>query len=204
MVISSFNWSLKGPGFYVDVGAHHPFRFNNTYLLYRNGWSGINIDAMPGSMTLFDRKRPRDTNLEVAISDRLQVLNYHTYKETALNTFDEAKVEEYKATIPQCPVQSVRPIRTRRLDEVLDEAVSPGQPVHLLTIDVEGLDLCVLRSNDWDRWRPQLVVAEDDDLRDLDALTQSDLVTEMGEWGYRFYAKLLDSIFFVPREFGGF
>ena len=54
-------------GFYVDVGAHHPFRFSNTYLLYKRGWRGINIDAMPGSMRLFRKFRPRDTNIECGV-----------------------------------------------------------------------------------------------------------------------------------------
>ena len=40
-------------GFYVDVGAHHPSRFSNTYFFYLRGWRGINIDAMPGSMAAF-------------------------------------------------------------------------------------------------------------------------------------------------------
>lgn len=34
-------------GFYVDVGAHHPKRFLNTYVFYKSGWRGINIHAMP-------------------------------------------------------------------------------------------------------------------------------------------------------------
>ncbi len=48
-----YSWSMDDnspSGFYVDVGAHDPFRFSNTYLFYRLGWSGINIDAAPGSM----------------------------------------------------------------------------------------------------------------------------------------------------------
>ena len=36
-------------GFYVDVGAHHPKRFSNTYFFYRKGWRGINVEPMPGS-----------------------------------------------------------------------------------------------------------------------------------------------------------
>lgn len=56
-------------GFYVDVGAHHPFRFSNTYLFYKQGWRGINIDAMPGSMTLFHRFRPRDINIECGVAN---------------------------------------------------------------------------------------------------------------------------------------
>lgn len=55
-------------GFYVDVGAHHPFRFSNTYYFYKRGWSGINIDAMPNSMALFKRFRPRDINIECGVS----------------------------------------------------------------------------------------------------------------------------------------
>lgn len=55
-------------GFYVDVGAHHPFRFSNTYLFYKQGWRGINIDAMPGSMKLFDRFRPRDINIQCGVA----------------------------------------------------------------------------------------------------------------------------------------
>ena len=55
-------------GFFVDVGAHHPFRYSNTYLFYKKGWRGINIDATPGSMREFEKYRPADINLEVAVS----------------------------------------------------------------------------------------------------------------------------------------
>jgi len=55
-------FSGKEKGFYVDIGAHHPLRLSNTYLFYKKGWSGINIDAMPGSMKIFNKKRRRDIN----------------------------------------------------------------------------------------------------------------------------------------------
>src|SRR3954447_19241521 len=55
-------------GLYVDVGAHHPRRFSNTHLLPARAWRGINIDATPGSIVAFRRERPRDINLEVAIT----------------------------------------------------------------------------------------------------------------------------------------
>ena len=54
----------KKNGFYIDIGAHHPIRFSNTYLFYKKGWRGINIDAMPGSMDLFNKIRSRDINIE--------------------------------------------------------------------------------------------------------------------------------------------
>ena len=57
----------KPTGFYVDVGAHHPKKYSNTYRLYRRGWRGINIDANPGSMVEFRRVRPRDINVEAGV-----------------------------------------------------------------------------------------------------------------------------------------
>ena len=56
-------------GFYVDVGAHHPKRFSNTYFFYKKGWYGINIDATPGIMENFKKMRKRDINLNIGISD---------------------------------------------------------------------------------------------------------------------------------------
>ena len=76
-------------GFYVDVGAHHPKRFSNTFFFYKKGWSGINIDAMPNSMRLFNEIRPRDTNLEIPISDKKQKLKYYMFNEPALNGFSK-------------------------------------------------------------------------------------------------------------------
>ena len=64
-------------GFYVDVGAHHPRRFSNTCFFYKRGWRGINIDALPGSMKVFQKLRPHDINLELAVSEREQVLTYY-------------------------------------------------------------------------------------------------------------------------------
>ena len=58
-----FEWQEQG--FYIDVGAHHPTRFSNTYKFYKRGWTGINVDAMPGSMTAFNRLRPKDINIEL-------------------------------------------------------------------------------------------------------------------------------------------
>jgi hypothetical protein len=56
----------RDPGFYVDVGAHHPQRFSNTYAFYLAGWRGLNIEPRPGSLSLFQRLRPRDINLNLA------------------------------------------------------------------------------------------------------------------------------------------
>ena len=91
----------QSTGFYVDVGAHHPKRYSNTYSFYKRGWRGINIDALPGSMKVFQKLRPRDINLEIAISEKEQILTYYMFNEPALNGFSKTistkrQTEEYQ------------------------------------------------------------------------------------------------------------
>lgn len=149
----------KKKGFYIDVGAHHPTRFSNTYHFYQNGWYGINIDAMPGSMKLFDIMRPRDTNLEIPISEVRQKLTYYAFNEPALNTFSE---EEMKLKDGQNGyfVTEKLSLQTERLTDVLDKYLPYGQSIDFLSIDVEGLDFQVLQSNDWQKYMPVVVLVE--------------------------------------------
>lgn len=145
-------------GFFVDVGAHHPSRFSNTRLLYDRGWSGVNIDALPGSMAEFNRRRPRDVNLEIGIGRAAGAMKYFQFAEPALSTFHEGT-----ALLRQqagCRLQQVVRIDVLPLRDVLDRHVQPGQRIDLLNIDVEGLDLDVLESADWAKHRPAVVCVE--------------------------------------------
>ena len=64
----------KSNKFYVDVGCYHPLHLNNTYLLYKKGWRGINIDVSKYSIDLFNFIRPDDMNIEAAISNNQNYL----------------------------------------------------------------------------------------------------------------------------------
>ncbi len=64
-------FSDKNDGFFVDVGCFHPTRMNNTYLLYKKGWRGINIDLSQFSIDLFNYLRPEDINITSAVSDKI-------------------------------------------------------------------------------------------------------------------------------------
>jgi FkbM family methyltransferase len=150
----------KADGFYVDVGAHHPIRFSNTYLLYRRGWRGINIDAAPGSMNEFRRLRPDDINLECLISDNAEARRFYLFNEPALNTGEPALAKERDEQQSQYNVIGTTILKPRTLASILKEHLPPGRRIDLLNVDVEGLDLDVLRSNDWHRFRPTVILAE--------------------------------------------
>ncbi|MHB8276109.1 MAG: FkbM family methyltransferase [Candidatus Humimicrobiaceae bacterium] len=146
-------------GFYVDIGAHHPKRFSNTYYFYKIGWNGINIDAMPGSMHIFNKIRPRDVNLEIAISENIEELDYYAFNEPAFNGFlknesvGKIKKDGYNLLFS-------RKIKTKTLAEVLNLYLKNESKIDFMSIDVEGLDLEVLQSNDWDRYKPDVLLVE--------------------------------------------
>jgi len=70
-LIVNYIFKDKKKGFYLDIGAQHPISNNNTYLLFKRGWSGINIDLDKKNIELFDIIRPKDINLNYAISSSI-------------------------------------------------------------------------------------------------------------------------------------
>ncbi len=182
------------PGFYVDVGAHHPTRFSNTYAFYLHGWNGINIDASPGSMEIFRQLRSRDVNIEVGIGDADAQAAFFMYEEAALNTFDPERVA-YLDRVSSHRVRETRNVPIRRLADVLAEYCPAGQAIDFFTIDTEGRDMAVIASNDWQRFRPRVVVMEDHHT-DLLTLADSTACRFMQGHGYVPVAKLPRSLLF--------
>ena len=175
-------------GFFVDVGAHHPFRFSNTYLLYRRGWSGINIDALPGTKKLFEQYRPRDTTIEMGVSDVPGLLTYWAFEEPAYNTFDQVLAEQ-RATAAVSRLIGKTSVQTLPLRDILSDYIDGNQIIDLLTIDVEGFDLSVLESNDWTQYRPGVVLCEILDVQ-LQEIASDDVCVFMKSVGYSLQSKL--------------
>jgi FkbM family methyltransferase len=188
----------KTPGFYVDVGAFHPFRFSNTYLFYKKEWRGINIDATPGAMSAFERHRPRDINLQQPIANGRHELAFYMFNEPALNGFSKTFSED-RATGPYHITKTIS-LQTARLSDVLDEHLPPGQSIDFMSVDAEGLDLDVLRSNNWDKYRPEVVLAEAADGTGIEAVMNSEPCRFMRERGYDLMARTPRTVFFQRRS----
>jgi FkbM family methyltransferase len=195
MILSRFFEGENASGFYVDVGAHHPQRFSNTYLFYLQGWRGINIDPLPGSMGSFNESRPRDINLECAISDKAHELTYYEFNEPALNSFSK-ELAEQREGLRDYRLIGTRKITTHRLADILAEHLPKNQQIDFLNVDVEGLDLQVLRSNDWEKYRPTYVLAENLQREAMDRLPTAPVVVYMREIGYELYSKTVNTLIF--------
>lgn len=159
MVLSSIiDINKIGKGFYIDIGAYHPKKYSNSYFFYKRGWRGINIDAQPGSMCLFKKKRKRDINLEVGISKEEKELTFYVFEDGPFNTFSKELAENcidrgYK-------LKEKALVKTMTLKNILNKYLSSNQKINFMSIDVEGFDLEVLESNDWNKYRPDFILTE--------------------------------------------
>lgn len=200
MILRRIFEEKKTVGFYVDVGAHHPKRFSNTYFLYKKGWVGINIDAMPGSMALFKKMRPRDINLEIAISDKKQVLTYYVFNEPALNGFSQTLSAERDRKGIYRIIDEIK-LETSTLAEVLDTHLPIDIGIDFLSVDVEGLDLQVLKSNNWNKYKPKVILVESLSLRSsLSKLCDCEVCEFLINNDYYLFAKTVNTLFFLLHE----
>lgn len=146
-------------GCIVDVGAYRPIEFSNTYYFYRKGWHCINIDPTPGSMRIFNRTRPHDTNLELAIGAKNGSSTFYMFDDgpSVWNTLDAASARLTSRMIGVNPRQIE--IQVRRLESILDAHLGE-MPFEILSIDAEGLDLEILESNNFLKYRPRVILIE--------------------------------------------
>jgi len=194
LVLLSFYEGKKGyKGFYVDVGAHHPYRFSNTMAFYKKGWKGINIEPNPGAMKWFSIFRRRDINLNLGVAETEGTLAYYRFNESALNGFSR-EISEARDRGTPYRITKTEDVPVRRLDAILDEHVETGQTIDFFSIDAEGFDLEVLRSNDWSRYRPLYVLVED--VFRTDGTSGTPITGFLEGKGYRMVAKTKRTLFF--------
>jgi len=182
-------------GFYVDVGAHHPKRYSNTNYFYKRGWSGINIDASPGSMKSFHKYRGRDINIESAISRENKELTFYTFDEPAINTFDRAIAQQRSQEGKYKLIKETK-IQTKTLSEILGQYLSLNKEIDFLSVDVEGYDLEVLLSSDWNKFRPKFVIVECFGVWKFERIISDGIYIFMTGNNYDFYAKTMNTCIF--------
>lgn len=198
LILSRF-FGAKTNGFYVDVGAHHPLRFSNTYKLYKQGWRGINVDAMPGCMKLFNRLRKRDISLEIPITKESQKLTYYIFNEPALNTFSKELADERVLHNNYSIIKTIS-LDTKPLYEILDQYLPLNQEIDFMSVDVEGMDMGVLASNNWNKYRPAIVLVEQ--LKgSLNSHKDNDVFVDfMQKCKYSLLAKTFNTVFYIAQE----
>ncbi len=146
-------------GTYVDIGANHPTLDSNTYFFYLRGWRGVNVEPIARQHALFERDRPGDLNLAIAISDTPGTLEFfevtNVEDQSGFSTLEAAVAEAHRGG--SFAVRSY-PVPVETLAGLVDRH-GLDEP-DLLSIDVESHEAAVLRGAPFDRWRPKVLLIE--------------------------------------------
>jgi len=194
MILDTIFCNVKN-GFYIDIGANNPWVQSNTCFFYKKGWRGINIDALPGTKLIFDKYRSRDINIEAAIDNKERDLQYFMFHSSFYNTFNEAKVEKIKQ---YSPLRGIKNIKTVPLSMLLQELDIPD--IDFLSCDVEGMDINVLSSNDWEKWRPKIIITEY--FHDgIDKIKQNEVYRLLTGHKYIYYCNSATNAFYIDTAY---
>lgn len=169
-------WDDDYKGFYLDIGAYHPFRGNNTLWAYKKGWRGMNIDANEESIRLFRAFRPDDINVNCGVSDRSEELEYYMFQGAAgMNTFahERKNVKE---------IENVKLLKVRNINDILEEYQI--KTIDFVDIDVEGTEEKIVRTFNWKKYNPKCALIEFLGKRSIEEVLQTPIHEKMREEGY--------------------
>lgn len=147
---------------------------------------------------MFRKIRPRDINLEIAISNKKQELIYYMFNETALNTFSKSLAKKRDGKGKYKIIDEIK-IETLTLAEVLNAYLPSNTAIDFLSVDVEGLDFQVLESNNWYKYKPKVILIEALDFS-FDNLKNSKIYKYLIEKDYQLLAKTFNTLIFINKE----
>ncbi len=151
-------------GVFIDLGCNHPIKFNNTYLLYKRGWRGINIDLDKESIDEFNKIRDKDYNVQSVISNNIgeekEIYYYHS--RSAINTLSKELLEHRKTKKDSIKILKET---TNTLENIIEKSPFKNQKINLLSIDIENHEYEALKNFDFSKFRIDVIVIEIHDLR---------------------------------------
>ncbi len=185
-------------GFYVDVGANDPIYFNNTYFFYRKGWKGICIEPDQSRCRLLRTVRHRDIVVNEGVGTESGTLDFYVFDPDTLSTFSKDEAAEYQKLGHR--LVATRQIAIRTLKEILQQYAA-GQAIDLLSVDTEGWNLQALQSNDWNIFRPKVIIVEMAEYRkDIFVRDDREITQLLQQQGYLKLADTSINGIFVERS----
>ena len=177
-------------GFYVDVGCFHPKKHSNTYMLYKKGWYGINIDMEQDKIDTFNLARPKDFNFLGAISDKIEKTKIYRNQKFGVSSTINPDLLSTESIIDESFVQ------TTTLNNVLNISPFKNKRIDLLNIDTEGNDLKVLKSLDFNIYQPKIIIIETH-LKNIEDIINSEIYKYLFLKDYKLKSWNIYSLIFV-------
>lgn len=184
---------------YIDIGAHHPFKINNTALFYKSGARGINIEPDPVLFEAFIKDRKEDVNINIGIGDTNSVEDFYIISSSTLNTFSKEEAENYSKE-GNYKIKEVKQIQVKTLSTVLAEHFN-GKFPQFLSLDAEGIDELVIKSIDFETNYPLVICVETISFSTSGhGKKNTTLIDYISSKGYLVYADTYINTIFVREE----
>lgn len=181
------------------MGANHPVDISNTYLLWINGFHGINIDPLPESKKTFDRMRPKDINLNIGIASSNGQMTYYEFESSVYNTFSKKRAEKV-VNNKMSGLKNKTKVKVERLEDVFDHYIGDTK-IDVLNIDTESMELDVIKSNNWKKYRPHFIILESLGSRDVREAYTDESVRFLTENEYELVVKVFQSCFLEDKRY---
>lgn len=189
-------WDLNLKRVYLDIGAYHPIEDSVTYNLYQRGWSGIAVDASPATERLFLEYRPNDKFVKCVIGHEDDVYVDFFFVGGVDNPHRINSKELTKSQKTLYP--TLQPTKQRQVNIVKELERLGVISIDVLNIDVEGAELEILKSFDFDKYSPAIIVVEIHGNNMLKVL-KSEVTQFLIEIGYTWCASTVITSFFVKK-----
>jgi FkbM family methyltransferase len=190
----------KKGGFYVDVGCYHPKHWSNTYLMHKRQWTGINIDIDEFKVQMFNIARKNSTNICSAVSNEEKDITYYCSKDySPVNTLDQNFAEGMASKKPRVNYE-LKQTKSRKLDKIILETKFREREIDLLSIDVEGHELPVLQSLNFQIYKPKVLVIELHEEKIAEIL-KTELYEFITAKQYSLYSWVKPSLIFVRNDY---
>ena len=174
-------------GIYLDIGAFNPIKYSNTYLLYKMGWNGTNIDLNQTSIDLFNIVRPNDRNICAAISDKEEKVKVSI--ENIFSPLNTISLNRSKKLNSKSLKKNSYYIKSKKINKIVKNRFD------FLNIDVEGFDIKVLKSIKLNLYKPKLICIEILNSRKFISLKKY-----LNKRNYVYIKKMGPSYFFRRKE----
>jgi FkbM family methyltransferase len=155
----------KKNGVFIDIGAHDGITLSNTYVLEKEfGWTGICVEPMEHEYKKLIEIRDAKT-YNCAIYDtngieKFTMLEYDGYPDMLSGIAKDMSVVHMGHVLSEGNRMGAKRniIKTRILNEILEE--NKIYNIDFLSIDVEGAELKILKSIDFDKYKIKLIIYE--------------------------------------------
>ena len=162
----------KKKGIFIDVGCNHPIKYNNTYLLYKKGWSGINIDLDKESIKQFNELRTRDDNIQTLVTsfDNEEKDIYFYHDRSAINTISKELAESRKKK-----PKEIKKLKGLSINSIIENSNFKESQINLLSIDIENYEYEALKNFNFKKYNIDVIVTEITDIKEknLETYNQS-------------------------------